>query len=40
MFFALSFQVKRQFGVDAFDKEEIDRYVDFVNETIFARFKS
>ena len=39
MFFALSFQIKRQFGVDSFDKEEIDRYVDFVNETIFARFK-
>ena len=38
IFFALSFQNKRQFGVDVFDKEEIDRYVDFVNETIFARF--
>ena len=39
IFFALSFQYKRQFGVDSFDKEEIDRYVDFVNETIFARFE-
>lgn len=39
MFFALSFQYKRQFGVDSFDKEEIDRYVDFVNDTIFARFE-
>ena len=40
MFFSLSFQYKLQFGVDFFDKEEIYRYVDFVNETIFARFKT
>jgi len=40
MFFALSFHYKRQYGLDTFDKEEIDKYVDFVNETIFARFKS
>ena len=39
IFFALSFQYKRQFGVDSFDKDEIERYVDFVNETIFARFE-
>jgi len=39
MFFSLSFQYKRQYGVDSFDKEEIDRYIDFVNDTIFARFE-
>ena len=38
MFFALSFQYKHQFGVDSFDKDEIDKYVDFVNDTVFARF--
>ena len=40
MFFALSFQMKRQYGIDVFDEKEIDHYVDFVNGTIFARFKS
>lgn len=39
MFFALSFQMDRQYGIDVFDKEEIDKYVDFVNGTIFARLE-
>ena len=39
IFFALSFQYKRQFGINSFDEVEIERYVDFVNETIFARFE-
>ncbi len=38
MFFALSFQMKRQYDIDVYDKKEIDKYIDFVNGTIFARF--
>jgi len=37
MFFALSYQMKRQHGIDVFDDKEIDKYVDFVNSTIFVR---
>ena len=40
IFFALSFQFKRQHDIDVFDNEEIDRYITFVNDTIFARFES
>lgn len=36
MFFALSFQIKRQYDIDVFDEAEIDKYVDFINGTIFA----
>lgn len=39
IFFALSYQLKKQFGIDSFDKEEIDKYVDFINDTVFARFE-
>lgn len=39
MFFALAFQLKHQYGIDVFDKEEIDKYVNFVNGTIFARLE-
>lgn len=39
MFFALSFQIRHQYGIDAFNDEEIDKYVDFINGTIFARLE-
>jgi len=39
MFFALSFQIKRQYGIDVYDDEEIDKYVDFINGTLFARLE-
>lgn len=40
IFFTHTYQLKTQFGVDPFEKAEIERYADFVNETIFARFES
>ncbi len=39
IFFALSFQFKRQFGIDSFDTEEIEKYIDFVNSTLFAKYE-
>ena len=39
IFFSHAYQIKHQYGINSFDKKEIERYADFVNETIFARFK-
>ena len=39
IFFTHAFQFKHQYGINSFDKKEIERYADFVNETIFARFE-
>ena len=38
-FFTHSFQIKKRFGIDTFDKQEIEKYADFVNELLFAKFK-
>lgn len=38
-FFTHSFQFKKRFGMDTFDKKEIEKYADFVNELLFAKFK-
>ena len=37
--FTHSFQIKKRFGIDTFDKQEIEKYADFVNELLFAKFK-
>lgn len=38
-FFTHSFLIKMHFGLDTFDKTEIEEYADFVNEVLFANFK-
>ena len=38
-FFTHSFQFKKRFGIDTFDKQEIEKYADFVNDLLFAKFK-
>lgn len=38
IFFSHAYQIKHQYGINSFDKKEVERYADFVNETIFARF--
>lgn len=39
VFFIHAYQIENQYGINPFDKAEIERYADFVNETIYARFK-
>jgi len=39
VFFIHSYENKRLYGVDVFDEKEIERYADFVNQTVFARFE-
>lgn len=38
VFFIHAYQIENQYGINPFDKKEIERYADFVNETIYARF--
>lgn len=40
IFFIHAFQIQNQYDLNPFDKKEIERYADFVNETVFARFES
>jgi len=39
VFFIHAYQNKQQYGINVFDQKEIEQYADFVNETVFARFK-
>jgi len=39
VFFIHAYQIENQYDINPFEKEEIERYADFVNETIYARFE-
>ncbi len=39
VFFVHVFEMKYRFGVDSLNPEEIEKYADFVNKTLFARFE-
>lgn len=39
IFFVHAFEMQYRFGVDSLSQEEIEKYADFVNETLFARFE-